>query len=65
MQSLKDNLGWIATIMAILGSLSAYQMHTAQDAVDRDRDRNHIRQLEKIITSEWPQWAPAIDWDNK
>ena len=64
-QSLKDNLGWIATVLAMLGSLATYQAHTTTDAVERDRDRNHIRQLEKIIVSEWPQWSPAIDWDNR
>lgn len=64
-QSLKDNLGWIATVLAVLGSLATYQAHTTQDAVERDRDRQHIRQLEHIVVSEFPQWSPAIAWDDK
>lgn len=64
-KSLTDNLGWIATGLTILGSLAAYQAHTAHEAVERDRDRQHLRTVERIIVSEWPQYTPAIAWDDK
>jgi hypothetical protein len=43
----------------------AKQAHEDDERRERERDRNHLRTLEKIIASEFPRWTPAIDWDNK
>lgn len=62
-------LGLVATIAAGVSSrvddTKAKQQHEDLERQERQRDREHIRQLERIIVSEFPRWSPAIDWDNK
>lgn len=56
----------IATLaLGLIGTAATFYQSRVQAAIDRDRDREHIRVLEKIIVSEFPKWSPAIDWDDK
>jgi len=64
-KSLIDNVGWIAAVVSILGAAGAFISHAQQEAVERDRDRQHIRVLERIVVSEHPDYSPMIEWDDK
>jgi hypothetical protein len=64
MTQLQKVLGIVATVLAILGGVGKYLTDAQQTAIARDRDREHLRVLEKIIVSEWPAWTPAIDWSD-
>lgn len=55
----------LGTVVHLTADVKAKQLHEDADRVERDRDRNHIRQLERIIVAEFPKWSPAIDWDAK
>ena len=65
MTQLQKILGVVATVLAILGGLGKYWTDAQHAASARDRDREHLRVLERIIVSEFPAYTPAIAWDDK
>jgi phosphoenolpyruvate-protein kinase (PTS system EI component) len=52
-------------VQAAVEDAKAKQAHEDAEKQERARDRDHIRKLEHIITSEFPKWTDFIDWDNK
>jgi hypothetical protein len=72
MTQLQKVLGIIAVVVGILGGTLSLvtkfqEMDRARikEAVERVRDREHLRAVEEILMREHPNYAADIPWDNK
>ena len=68
-KSLYDYWQVLVGVGAVLCTIGAwlYTAGTERAKTDRQIDElhGHIHVLEKIIVSEYPQYTPAIDWDER
>lgn len=57
--------GAILTISSLLGGLLGFQRHADAEAERERRHADRIRELQRIIVSEFPAYTAAIDWEEK
>ena len=64
MKLLVAQIGAALAVLALLGAGVKYGKDQEAQAAVLRRQREHIRVLEKIMTSEHPEYTLSVDWSD-